>query len=46
MAKDGEQVLALDDKTYTLDANTIVIADDAHGAGHCRHHGRQGHRLL
>jgi phenylalanyl-tRNA synthetase beta chain len=29
MAKDGEQVLALDDATYTLDAGTIVIADDA-----------------
>ena len=32
MAKDGEQVLALDDKTYTLDADTIVIADDSLGA--------------
>jgi phenylalanyl-tRNA synthetase beta chain len=29
MAKDGEQVLALDDQTYTLDADTVVIADDA-----------------
>ena len=29
MAKDGETVLALDEKTYTLDADTIVIADDA-----------------
>ena len=46
MAKDGEQVLALDDKTYTLDADTIVIADDAKRAGHRRHHGRQGIRQL
>ncbi|HWU55669.1 MAG TPA: phenylalanine--tRNA ligase subunit beta, partial [Rhizomicrobium sp.] len=30
MARDGEQVAALDEKTYTLDAGTIVIADDAH----------------
>jgi phenylalanyl-tRNA synthetase beta chain len=29
MAKDGEQVAALDEKTYVLDADTIVIADDA-----------------
>jgi phenylalanyl-tRNA synthetase beta chain len=29
MAKDGEQLLALDEKTYVLDADTIVIADDA-----------------
>ena len=29
MAKGGEQVLALDDQTYTLDADTVVIADDA-----------------
>jgi len=28
MATEGEQVLALDDLTYTLDAQTIVIADD------------------
>ncbi len=28
-AKDGEQVLALNEKTYTLDANMTVIADDA-----------------
>lgn len=28
-AKDGEQVLALNGKTYTLDANMTVIADDA-----------------
>ncbi|MDB5736044.1 MAG: pheT [Alphaproteobacteria bacterium] len=33
MAKDGEQVLALDDVTYTLDANAVVIADDAHALG-------------
>jgi phenylalanyl-tRNA synthetase beta chain len=29
MATDGEQVLALDDAIYTLDADTIVIADEA-----------------
>ncbi|HET7084073.1 MAG TPA: phenylalanine--tRNA ligase subunit beta [Rhizomicrobium sp.] len=29
MAKPGEQVAALDEKTYVLDADTIVIADDA-----------------
>lgn len=28
-AKDGEQVLALNEKTYTLDAEMTVIADDA-----------------
>ena len=33
MAKDGEQVLALDDMTYTLDGNAIVIADDARALG-------------
>ena len=27
-AKDGEQVLALNEKTYTLDSSMIVIADD------------------
>ncbi len=30
MAQDHEQVLALDDKTYVLDAQTIVIADDSY----------------
>ena len=30
MAQDHEQVLALDDKTYVLDADTIVIADDSY----------------
>jgi phenylalanyl-tRNA synthetase beta chain len=29
MANDHEQVLALDEKTYVLDADTIVIADDS-----------------
>ncbi|MGH6780697.1 MAG: phenylalanine--tRNA ligase subunit beta, partial [Sphingomonadaceae bacterium] len=29
-AKDGEQVLALNGKTYTLDASMTVIADDTH----------------
>jgi phenylalanyl-tRNA synthetase beta chain len=33
MAKDGETVLALDDVTYTLDANTIVIADENRALG-------------
>jgi phenylalanyl-tRNA synthetase beta chain len=33
MAKEGEQVFALDDKTYVLDAQTIVIADDAAARG-------------
>jgi phenylalanyl-tRNA synthetase beta chain len=33
MAKDGEQVLALDDITYTVDANAVVIADDTHALG-------------
>ena len=33
MAKDGETVLALDDATYTLTANTIVIADEARALG-------------
>jgi phenylalanyl-tRNA synthetase beta chain len=28
-AKDGEQVLALNEKTYTLDDSMVVIADDA-----------------
>jgi phenylalanyl-tRNA synthetase beta chain len=29
MAKDGEQIHALDDKTYVLGTRTVVIADDA-----------------
>ena len=33
MAKDGEQVLALDGKTYTLDSETVVIADDSSARG-------------
>ena len=33
MAKPGEEVLALDEKTYTLDAETIVIADDSAALG-------------
>jgi hypothetical protein len=32
MAKDHEQVLALNEKTYVLDSETIVIADDSFGA--------------
>ncbi len=33
MARDGEQVLALDDVTYTLDAGTVVIADETRALG-------------
>jgi len=33
MAKDHEQVLALDEKTYVLDNQTIVIADDSFARG-------------
>ena len=33
MASDGEQLLALDDATYTLAANTIVIADETRALG-------------
>ena len=33
MAKDYEQVYALDDKTYVLDTDTIVIADDSYARG-------------
>ncbi len=33
MAREGEQVLALDEMTYTLDADTVVIADDATALG-------------
>ena len=33
MARDHEQVLALDGKTYVLDAQTVVIADDSFARG-------------
>ena len=33
LARDGEQLLALDGKTYTLDAQMTVIADDAAARG-------------
>ena len=33
MANDHEQVLALDEKTYVLDKDTIVIADDSFARG-------------
>ena len=33
MANDHEQLLALDDKTYVLDSETIVIADDSFTRG-------------
>src|ERR1700744_5893430 len=32
-AKDGEQILALDGKTYTLDSEMVVIADDVAAQG-------------
>jgi phenylalanyl-tRNA synthetase beta chain len=32
-AKEGEQILALDGKTYTLDTEMVVIADDAAAQG-------------
>ncbi|HWA30434.1 MAG TPA: phenylalanine--tRNA ligase subunit beta [Rhizomicrobium sp.] len=32
-AKDGEQLVALDGKTYTLDSEMVVIADDAAAQG-------------
>jgi phenylalanyl-tRNA synthetase beta chain len=32
-AKDGEQLIALDGKTYTLDSNMVVIADDEAARG-------------
>ncbi|MEI9996078.1 MAG: phenylalanine--tRNA ligase subunit beta [Rhizomicrobium sp.] len=33
LARDGEQLLALDGKTYTLDPQMVVIADDAGAQG-------------
>src|SRR5262249_25545661 len=33
LARDGEQLLALDGQTYTLDAETVVIADDVAARG-------------
>ncbi|MEI9885552.1 MAG: phenylalanine--tRNA ligase subunit beta [Rhizomicrobium sp.] len=33
LARDGEQLLALDHKTYTLDPQMVVIADDAGAQG-------------
>jgi phenylalanyl-tRNA synthetase beta chain len=33
LAKDGEQVLALNNETYTLDATMVVIADDSGAQG-------------
>jgi phenylalanyl-tRNA synthetase beta chain len=44
MAKDHEQVLALDEKTYVLDSETIVIADDSFAPRYRRCHGRHGYR--
>ena len=41
-AQDGEKVLALNEKEYTLEPFMTVIADDAAGPRHRRHHGRRG----
>ncbi len=40
-AREGEQVLALNGKTYTLSASMTVIADDSRGPRHRRDHGRR-----
>jgi len=42
-ARDGEQMLALDGKTYALDPSIAVIADCQGVRGLGRHHGRRGH---
>ena len=44
-ARAGETVVALDGKTYTLDPEICVIADDARRRVDRRHHGRRGVRL-
>jgi phenylalanyl-tRNA synthetase beta chain len=44
MARRGETLAALDNKTYTLDETICVIADDRR-ARHRGHHRRRGHRL-
>ena len=41
-AQNGEQLLALDGKTYTLDNAMCVIADDNGVGVALRHHGRRG----
>ena len=41
-AKGGEQMLALDDKTYTFEPGMMVISDDHGARKHRRHHGRRG----
>jgi hypothetical protein len=46
MANDHEQVLALDGKTYVLDTDTIVIADDSFARGIAGIMGGEGYRLL
>ena len=46
MRATGETLLALDGKTYTLDDNMCVIADDERRRIARRHHGRRGVRLL
>ncbi len=44
-AQNGETLLALDGKTYTLDQGMCVIADETRGRIARRHHGRRGVRL-
>ena len=46
MAKEHEQVLALDGKTYVLDSDTIVIADDSFARGIAGIMGGDGYRLF
>ena len=43
-AREGETILALDGKTYTLDPSVSVIADCQGAARHRRRHGRRGYR--
>ncbi len=44
-AENGEQLLALDGRTYTLDQGVCVIADEKGVESLVRHHGRRGIRL-
>ena len=41
LARPGEEILALDEKTYALDPDMVVIADESGPAGHRRCHGRR-----
>jgi phenylalanyl-tRNA synthetase beta chain len=45
LAMAGEQILALDGRTYALDGAMVVIADDNGPESHCRHHGWRAFRL-